>query len=338
MAESSGIEWTKSTFNPWIGCTKVSPGCDHCYAEREDNRGIFDGGARHWGPGAPRYRTSVQNWNKVRRWNREAGKTGEFWPVFTASLADIFDNEVPDEWRADYWQLVKECQNLTFLVLTKRVGNIKRMLPADWGDGYPNVRLGISVVNQEEADRDIPKLLQIPARCRWLSMEPLVGPVRLDINLPEERALRWYRPMIKQLDWIVVGGESGPDARAMHPDWVISLWNQCKAAGVPFLFKQWGEWKPISQGDNDWYDSLYEPRVLAKDGEDQGALNESYGRRCKVRTAVIHHNGTMLDDVTAPGAWLQGTGAMLTFRVGTKQAGRMLDGVTHDGYPEKVAA
>lgn len=174
VSELGKIEWTKSTFNPWIGCTKVSPGCDQCYAEVSTPARAMK---IHWGSGQQRHRTALTNWNQVRRWNAKAAKTGEFWPVFCASLADIFDNEVPDEWRADFWALVRECPHLTFQVLTKRIGNVKRMLSADWGDGYPNVWLVISVVNQEEFDRDLPKLIATPARVRGLSMEPLLGPV-----------------------------------------------------------------------------------------------------------------------------------------------------------------
>jgi protein gp37 len=139
MAEKSIIEWTRSTFNPWIGCTKVSPGCDGCYAAVSTPARAMK---IEWGAGKPRHRTSPSTWAQVRRWNAEAAATGEFRPIFTASLADVFDNEVPDEWRADFWTLVRECRHLTFQMVTKRIGNVPRMLPPDWGDaGYPNVWL-----------------------------------------------------------------------------------------------------------------------------------------------------------------------------------------------------
>ena len=250
MAKQTGIAWCKSTFNPWIGCQKTGPGCDNCYAEALDARRIFQGEI-HFGPRAPRLRTSDSNWNQVRRWNRQAqdaefaGQKG-FWPVFCASLADIFDNEVDPSWRADFWALVKECSNLTFLVLTKRIGNAAKMLPADWGDGYPNVWIGATVVNQDEADRDIPRLLALPAAKRFLSMEPLLGSVDLVTQgwLEKTDCMGAPKP---GLDWVIAGGESTDEARPMHPVWAESLHQQCGMAGVPFLFKQWGEWRPAPE-------------------------------------------------------------------------------------------
>lgn len=228
MSENSKIEWTDHTFNPWWGCQKVSPGCDNCYAEALDKR---TGGA-HWGSGAERRRTSEKNWNLPRRWNDEAGKSGGRRPrVFCASMADVFDNAVPEEWRVDLWKLIYDTPNLDWLVLTKRIGNAREMLPLGIfrGSPLPNLWLGISVVNQEEANRDIGKLLAIPARVRFLSMEPLLGPVSLMSTL-------------LNLDWVIVGGESGPGARPMHPAWARSLRDQCIATRTPFFFKQWGEW------------------------------------------------------------------------------------------------
>ncbi len=248
MAEKTGIAWCKSTFNPWIGCTKISPGCDHCYAETMDKRAIFDG-VTHWGAGVPRKRTSEANWHAVRCWNKLApntefaGRKG-FWPVFCASLADIFDNEVPREWRMDLFKLIAETPNLTWLILTKRIGNVMQMCSSDglMFDQLTNVWLGATVVNQEEVDRDIPKLLKIPAKVRFLSMEPLLGPV--SFRWAHWLALSRTRPTdeydgLRLIDWVIVGGESGTKARPMHPDWARSLRNQCAAAGVPFFFKQW---------------------------------------------------------------------------------------------------
>jgi protein gp37 len=300
MSEKSNIEWTSSTFNPWRGCTKVGPGCDHCYAERDAHR--F---GTAWGPGAERRFFGDDHWNKPRLWNAKAAKeqaadpTAQ-WRVFCASMADVFDNEAPQEVRARLWALIRETPNLTWLLLTKRIGNVAKMLPADWGAGYQNVWLGISVVNQEEADRDIPKLLRTPARLRWLSMEPLLGPVGIGEYLPGDRWESSEEPMQDALDWIVVGGESGPHARPMHPDWARSLRDQCAAAGVPFLFKQWGEWAPTA--------NFYETdpwRDLLPDGTDY-----TYQRIDEFKTAVRVR------------------------RVGKKSAGRLLDGVQHDGYPE----
>jgi protein gp37 len=153
MAENSKIEWTNHTFNPWEGCQKVGPGCDHCYAEARDQR--FTGG-KHWGPGAPRRRTSPANWNQPLRWNKLAQHNAERGlprpRVFCASLADVFDNAVPTGWRDDLWALIASTPHLDWLLLTKRPGNIAAMLPPSWGAGWPNVWLGCTVVNQTEAD------------------------------------------------------------------------------------------------------------------------------------------------------------------------------------------
>lgn len=258
MAENSNIEWTDHTFNPWIGCQKVGPGCDHCYAETWDARGL-QGAATRWGPDADRTRTGAANWNKPRTWDRKAKETGRRARVFCASLADVFDNHksILPEWRRDLWRLIAETPNLDWLMLTKRPGNILKMLPDDWGNRYANVWLGCTVVNQEEADRDIPKLLVIPAKVRFLSMEPLLGPVALNnIRLPNGDWLNAFTGEIHDpgtgcivsegygLDWIIAGGESGHHARPLDPDWVRSLRDQCVAAAVPYLFKQWGEWAP----------------------------------------------------------------------------------------------
>ncbi|QEL14743.1 phage Gp37/Gp68 family protein [Limnoglobus roseus] len=245
MVENSKIEWTHHTFNPWIGCTRVSPACDHCYAETWARRY----GAVEWGAGKPRKLTSEANWQQPLKWNREAEKTGQRKRVFCASLADVFDNAVSYEWRERLWRLILDTPHLDWLLLTKRIGNADHMLPLK---GTPkNVWLGISVVNQREADRDIPKLLKTEANVRFLSMEPLLGPV--DLNRIENTdgfhasALTRqvdgnYYEFEKTIDWVIVGGESGKDARPMSPHWARDLRDQCAVAGVPFLFKQWGEW------------------------------------------------------------------------------------------------
>lgn len=271
MAENSKIEWCDHTFNPWIGCQRVSPGCDYCYAEMQNAHRKWTPG---WGPGAPRTRTSTAYWRQPLKWNRDAEtaqliamRTGvpHVRPrVFCASLADVFDKAVPDEWRADLWSLIAVTQCLDWLLLTKRPQNIAKMLPPEWGNGWPNVWLGTTVENQEEADRRIPHLLNVPAAKRFLSCEPLLGPVDLtNIRPPEVKsgeAHGWSciwtenhvgRPVI---DWVICGGESGPSARPMHPDWARALRDQCVDARVPFFFKQWGEWLPFDHDDDEsWY-------------------------------------------------------------------------------------
>lgn len=179
MAENSKIEWTTHTFNGWEGCQKVGPGCDNCYAEARNLR--FSGGT-NWGPGAPRRRTGAANWAKPIRWNREAKAAGIRPRVFCASLADVFDNAVDPQWRTDLFHLIHQTPHLDWLLLTKRPGNIEKMLPSysHTQRMWPNVWLGCTVVNQEEADRDARKLWRIPAKVRFLSIEPMLGPIFLD--------------------------------------------------------------------------------------------------------------------------------------------------------------
>ncbi len=251
MAENTKIEWADHTFSPWTGCTKVSPACDHCYAEGWAKRS----GHVKWGSGQPRRRTSDANWRMPLKWNREAERTGVRPRVFCASLADVFDNEVPVPWRQDLFDLIRRCENLDFLLLTKRIGNAKTMM-AELAHGndpalslldmmpLPNVWIGATVVNQEEADRDIPKLLAVPAAKWFLSIEPMLGPV--DLNYVRQRIQAQRSQLARAingetwLDWVIVGGESGPGARPIHPDWVRSIRDQCQAAGVALFVKQMG--------------------------------------------------------------------------------------------------
>lgn len=238
MGADSKIEWTDHTFSPWVGCTKISPGCDHCYAESWAKR---TGGAALWQ--GERRRTTAANWRQPLKWNREAAAAGIRQRVFCSSLADVFDNQVPAEWRDDLWRLIFATPHLDWLLLSKRPQNIATMLPRD-GDflgarwPWPGVWLGTTVENQAEADRRIPHLLAVPKAKWFLSCEPLLGPIRFD-RVPGFNRLGLD---VSRL-WVIAGGESGPGARPMHPDWARLLRDQCAAAGVPFLFKQWGEWQ-----------------------------------------------------------------------------------------------
>ena len=245
MAEKTNIAWCDHTFNAWIGCTKVGPGCDHCYAEALDKRHRWGGGV-HWGAGVPRYRTSESNWKEPIRWNSNAGAAGVRPRVFCASLADVFDNEVPREWRYDLWRLIEATPNLSWLLVTKRVGNVIGMVPVNWEKQFPdNVRLLITVCNQEEANRDIPKLLALPCK-NGISYEPALGPVDW---------ARWLPPMWRgqhdgsygtdhhSLEWLIVGGESTQGAGKARPfvlGWGKDTIRQCRAASVPVFFKQAG--------------------------------------------------------------------------------------------------
>lgn len=313
MSEETKIEWTDSTFNPWIGCGKVSPGCDNCYAEVSTPARTMK---VIWAITGDRTRTSVQNWNLPKRWEAKHeeffAKHGRRQRVFCASLADVFDKAAPFEWRADLWNLIEATPHLEWLLLTKRIGNAFHMLPINWHKKHPgNVRLGISVVNQEEADRDIPKLLALNFP-NFLSMEPLLSHVDLGLCNCDKGSQpgpggaggvtcsRCNGTGGRKIDWVIVGGESGTKARPMHPDWVRSLRDQCEATETQFLFKQYGEHThsvPWSHGDPDFY--------MHADG------------RC----------GTEESAIADGGKW-QGM-----YRIGKKAAGRELDGRTWNGYP-----
>lgn len=229
--EGTGISWAALTFNPWLGCQKVSPACDHCYAEELC-------GARlnvQWGPHADRRITGEQNWRKPLRWNRIAAEAGVQLTVFCASLADVFDNHrsIQPWWRTNLGKMIVATPHLTWMLLTKRIGNAREMLEAMFPEGVPaNVAIGISVPNQEEADRDIPRAMALKAglgiKRLFLSMEPLLG--RVDISR--------YLAVPYGIDLVIVGGESGRGARSMPDEWAEFLLNQCAYRGVRFHFKQ----------------------------------------------------------------------------------------------------
>lgn len=236
MGANSGIAWTDHTFNPWWGCVRVSPGCDHCYAEAWDKR---TGGA-HWGARAEYRQFTDKHWNGPRRWDKAAGLAGKRARVFCASMADVFDNRGPVEARARLWALIAETPNLDWLLLTKRPQNVAAMLPPGWGEGWGNVWLGTTCENQVEAERRIPHLRQVPAAVRFLSCEPLIGPVDPDTT---------------GIHWIIAGGESGGGARPYQPEWARSLLAASRARGVAFFHKQTGSvragWPGVTgKGDN----------------------------------------------------------------------------------------
>lgn len=228
MAEISAISWCDATFNPFIGCSKVSAACDHCYAERDNSR---RGWVPGWGPGVPRRRTSAANWQQPLKWNRKAALTGYKPRVFCASLADVFDNEAPQAWRDDLWQLLRKTPNLRWILLTKRIGNAAKMLPPDWP--FQNAGLMSTLENQEVWDRDYPKLARTPAAWHGISAEPLLG--RIDIGNA--------RP-----DWIITGGESGPGFRNLDMDAVRFMRDQCARNGITFHHKQNGGFRGKDAG------------------------------------------------------------------------------------------
>ena len=234
MAEST-IEWTDYTFNGWIGCTRVSPGCDNCYAAAQDKfRGWTSEG---WGAGKPRRRTSDGNWKQPLRWNAAARRDGLRRRVFCSSLADVFDNEAPDGWRADLARLIQATPSLDWQLLTKRIGPASHMLAAMFPGGTPeNVWLGATIVNRQELLRDGPKLKAVQAHVRFWSAEPLLE----DLGIVPAELLP---------DWVIVGGESGPKARPMEIAWAESLVGQCRAAGAQVFVKQLGA-KPQRSGQS----------------------------------------------------------------------------------------
>lgn len=230
MARDSRIEWTHHTFNPWWGCTKVSPGCKHCYAQTFAKRI----GQDIWGKDASRRFFSDAHWREPLKWNTEASQAGERKRVFCASMADVFENRADlVQARERLWQLIEDTPALDWLILTKRPERVLKTVP--WGKKWPsNVWAGITVENQKWAQKRIPMLLEFPAAVRFLSCEPLLGPLQLD---------PWLRNGAR-IDWIIAGGESGHKARPMNPEWARDLRNQCLSASVPFHFKQWGHWRP----------------------------------------------------------------------------------------------
>lgn len=238
MAEKTEIAWCDSTFNPWIGCQKVSAGCDNCYAETLMDKRY---GRVQWGPHGERKRTSVANWRNPILWNRRApefsAKHGRRQRVFCSSLADVFDNQVPENWRGDLFRLINETPNLDWLLLTKRPENIEKMIWQSWGDRAvpPNVWLGTTCEDQSAYDRRWPVLRRISAKVRFISYEPAIGP--LELHADDGR----------HPDWIICGGESGPGYRDMPEKWASDLRAECGAARVPFFFKQMAGKKPIPE-------------------------------------------------------------------------------------------
>ena len=269
--EFSAIEWTDHTINLWHGCDKVknNPCCDHCYAATHSARFKQD----IWGHDRPRIgiRSAFRNLNK---WQKAAAAAGVVHKVFAMSMGDLFERDMPlkdplmvgndehttiETLRSEFFGRIHAglYPNLVFLALTKRPQNVLRMVPGEWLDKWPrNVWVGTSAGDQANADRLIPHLLKVPAPVRFLSIEPLLEPLDLfglphgdhasynalsgDHRTLDGASLSEFRP----LEWIIVGGESGPGARPMHPDWVRSLRDQCAGAGVPFHFKQWGAYAP----------------------------------------------------------------------------------------------
>jgi len=332
MGADTKIEWCHHTFNPWRGCTKISDGCKNCYAETLSGRNPKVLG--QWGPQGTRVVAAESQWREPLRWDKAAQAAGERHRVFCASLADVFewsDTMPADAWlkvravRVRLFRLIFETPNLDWLLLTKRPSHITQCIAdvmniawgvpqaespfavwmEDWLTNHSvprNVWLGTSVENQAAADERIPHLLRVPAAVRFLSCEPLLGPLDLSAFVACQCDAGGHCDLCltgAARRWVIVGGESGPNARPMHPDWARGLRDQCAAAGVPFFFKQWGEYA--------------------------------------VRTAVPVERvlvGTRWEPGMADGE----ANELVMYRVGKTAAGRMLDGRTWDEFPEAVTA
>jgi protein gp37 len=271
MAEQTAISWCDCTANLWIGCQKVSPACDHCYAE--DLMGTQGSRLKRveWGPRGERQFCKL-GWTDIKKWQRRANENrgrdpdlGRRRRIFVNSLSDFFDTHPSVKWRGDAWHLIRRCPDLIFIILTKRPHLIARYLPPFWDEIAERVWLMTTAENQEWANRRVPELL---ASCYGLrqpavfgvSVEPMLGPVDLEtIELRAHEAAHndlsrmlgdYIRPLSgcftdsPRLGWVIVGGESGKHARPMDPAWALALRDQCALARVPFHFKQWGEWAP----------------------------------------------------------------------------------------------
>ncbi len=306
MGEASKIEWCDHTFNPWQGCTKVSAACDFCYAERWAQRS----GLVEWGD-HPRRRSSAGYWQQPLRWDRQSEAAQVRARVFCCSLADVFDNQAPQVWRDDLFHLIGQTPWLHWLLLTKRIGNATAMMPTHWDaiDGLPGVAIGATVCNPDEAARDLPKLRLTPARTRFVSYEPALGLVDFSASLTGPR----------RIDWVIAGGESGPHARPAPVDWFRGVRDQCRAAGVPFFFKQWGEWIDADH----WLD-------IIKGGPSQIYID---GIRWTPARPLNFTDAARLAQVTGDRRIVHHSDGTTSVRVGKQTAGALLDGVAHREFP-----
>lgn len=234
---NSKIEWTDHTFNPWIGCQKVSPGCDHCYAEVLMDRRY---GLVEWGPRGERRKTRQENWKMPIRWNRQAQDAGGRSRVFCASLGDWLDNQVPTAWRDELAELIEATPHLDWLLLTKRIELFGKLAPWPRREVPKNVWIGVTCENQECFDRRWKHLCQIEA-VRFVSYEPALGPLTLGTA---------------ELDWVICGGESGAGARPLLPKWARSLRAECVERGIAFFMKQ------VGSNNCEW------PGVITRKGDD----------------------------------------------------------------------
>lgn len=297
MSDKTGIEWTEATWNPVTGCSKVSQGCKHCYAERD------------W---ARMSRVPAYIGRKFTdvRWHYDRLEIPARWKkprlIFVNSMSDLFHESVPFDFILRVFEVMAEADWHTYQVLTKRPERVLEFV--NWcGSTIPEfIWMGVSVEDQATADERIPLLLKMPAAVRWISAEPLLGPIDLRFT---NGLVHGCDGADYLLDWVVAGGESGLNARPMHPDWARGLRDQCAAAETPFLFKQWGEF----------------------------ANNEAAGLNLDDCMSLSKSGGWVeIDGDYSSGEQAAPTGsdAVHVFRIGKKLAGRLLDGIEHNGYPQ----
>lgn len=337
MGDRSSIEWTDASWNPVTGCTKVSPGCDHCYAENMAHR--FAGTKAY--PNGFDVTLHAQRLDQPLRWTKPRR-------VFVNSMSDLFHDKIPDSYIAQVFAVMALAPQHTFQVLTKRAGRMRSLLSRNefctlvceaghlfarlqsLDDGIfdrgpwplPNVWLGVSTEDQKWADIRIPQLLKTPAAVRFISAEPLLGGIDLSGyigHLPEDED---GAPYPRGLDWVIVGGESGRGARPMHPRWVHSIRHQCQTNSVPFFFKQWGEWSPLAPIDGDGKFDFSNSHSIANDGTLYAPGDLTYPDGPRYGEAMRADHGR----------------AHLTsmYRVGKKTAGNELDDVTYTEFPNTL--
>ncbi|RWO90879.1 phage Gp37/Gp68 family protein [Mesorhizobium sp.] len=341
MADHSSIEWTDATWNPIVGCSILTPGCTHCYAMGMAARiEAMTAALQAKGQtGAPHYDGTTRKVNGNAVWTGKLAMAPDHilteplsWKkprrIFVNSMGDLFHEDVPDEWIDKAFAVMAIAHHHTFQVLTKRASRMRSYLidPAwdarvskatlairgnEWDEVFvqpalPNVWLGVSAERQQEADARIPDLLATPAAIRFVSAEPLLGPINiLDAMWAGDDPASSH--LSESIDWIIVGGESGPGARPMHPAWARSIRDQCQASGTAFFFKQWGEWRPST------------PELAAG--------NPRSGWRCLAAHPHVPRAHELYPEA----------GAEFIEHVGKKAAGRLLDGIEHSQFPEVAA-
>lgn len=315
------ISWAHATFNPIWGCTRVSPGCQNCYAESFSHRLGLD----VWGKNAGRRTFGDAHWAQPLKWNRKAQREGSRYRVFCASMADVFeDHPIWPEQRERLWNLIEATPHLDWMLLTKRPENILGMLPLRWSPCPENIWMGVTAENQEWADKRIPYLLDVDAAVRFISYEPALGPLDVDLD---------------GIDLVIAGGESGPKARPPHPGWFQAMRDRCIETGTAYHLKQWGQWGELPLG---W------PAPGSGSNQSRAHAVAYDGRHWPVKELAIRYldaDDGRQDPFNRPFEHVHETGRTLArgnvgdlrltvmHRVGVKESGRELDDKIWDEMP-----